>query len=190
MRPVHLPLFFACAALALVAHAAGAAAADPLEQLVASSATRLAIAEQVALTKWDGKDRVEDAPREAVVINSAREQGAARNLEQDWVGDFFRAQIEASKELQYSLLATWRRAGAVPVHLPVDLVNNIRPRLDNLQTLFIRQLADAATIRLGASCTTQVAAAVANYAAEHRLDMAGVRVAALDRAMAGFCLTN
>lgn len=190
MRAFSLPLFFiSCAVLAasVLPQPVVAAEHDPLAALVASSATRLSIGEEVALTKWDSKGNVEDPAREEVVIKSAREQGAAQGLDENWVGVFFRGQIEASKELQRSLLADWRHAGAAPVHLPIDLVNNIRPRLDNLQIMLLRQLTEAAPLRRNSTCSVQVADAVARYARQHELEAYPVRVATLERAMAGFC---
>ena len=160
---------------------------DSLDALVASSAERLTIAEQVALAKWDSKGHVEDPPREAVVINRAKEAGMASQIDGDWVAAFFRAQIEANKEVQYAQLAAWHRVGAAPAHRPVDLARDIRPRLDLLQTQFIQQLAAAATLRMAADCNVQVAQAVGNYAISHNLELDSARVGALDRAMAGFC---
>ena len=189
MRSLHSILRFSLAALTLGASALSHAAsiADSVDALVASSAERLTIAEQVALAKWDSKGRVEDPPREAVVIDKAKEAGAARQIDADWVAAFFRAQIEANKEVQYAQLAAWHRAGAAPAHQPVDLAHDIRPRLDMLQTQFIRQLAAAAPLRMAADCNAQVAQAVGNYAIDHNLELDSARVAALDRAMAGFC---
>lgn len=80
-------------------------AKDKLQPLVETSARRLAIAEQVALAKWDTGTPVEDAAREAQVIASATKAGESRGLDPASVSNFFRAQIEANKLLQYSLLA-------------------------------------------------------------------------------------
>src|SRR5215472_8156397 len=92
---------------------------DTLQPLVETSAKRLAIAEQVALAKWDSGAPVEDAPRELQVITSAIETGKARGLNEAVVSNFFKAQIEANKLVQYSLLAEWRRTGKAPDHAPV-----------------------------------------------------------------------
>ena len=94
---------------------------DTLQPLVEISAQRLAIAEQVALAKWDSGTPVEDAAREAQVIASATEAAESRGLDAAWVSNLFRAQIEANKLVQYSLLAVWRRLGKAPDHTPVDL---------------------------------------------------------------------
>lgn len=70
---------------------------DKLQALVGTSARRLAIAEQVALAKWDNGVPVEDASREDQVIVSAAKAGQSRGLDPTSVSNFFRAQIEANK---------------------------------------------------------------------------------------------
>lgn len=82
-----------------------------LERFVETSARRLATARQVALAKWDARLQVEDTAREAEVIKTAVTAGQSKGLDRDFVSNFFRAQIEANKLVQYSLLADWRRAG-------------------------------------------------------------------------------
>ncbi|HYV73952.1 MAG TPA: gamma subclass chorismate mutase AroQ, partial [Candidatus Binatia bacterium] len=103
-----------------------------LQELVELSARRLLIAEQVALAKWDNGMPVEDASRENQVIGSAMKAGQSKGLDATSVSNFFRAQIEASKLVQYSLLAEWRREGRAPDHAPVDLASTIRPELDEV----------------------------------------------------------
>ncbi len=185
-----LRLSFAALALGASAFSHAAPVAGSVDALVATSAERLKIGEQVALAKWDSKRSVEDLPREAVVITKATEAGAAAQLDGNWVAAFFRAQIEANKEVQYAQLAAWHRTGAAPAHQPIDLVRDIRPRLDLLQSQFIQQLATAAPLRTAGDCSAQVAKAVENYAIDHTLNLDSARVAMLDRAMAGFCVSN
>src|SRR5580704_15707829 len=81
-------------------------AIDMFQPLVATSSQRLAIAEQVALAKWDSKAPVEDSIREAQVIAEAVRAARLRGLDETQVANFFRAQIEANKLVQYSLLAS------------------------------------------------------------------------------------
>src|ERR1700756_2482771 len=108
--------------------------ADPLQQLVETSAQRLVIAEQVALAKWDSGTPVEDTSREAQVIASAIREGESRGLDPTSVSNFFRAQVEANKLVQYSLLAEWRRVGKAPDHTSANLANTIRPEQDEVHT--------------------------------------------------------
>ena len=158
-----------------------------LQRLVETSAQRLVIAEQVALAKWDSGMRVEDASREAQVIADAITAGESRGLDQATVSNFFRAQIEASKLIQYSLIAEWRRVGKAPDHTPVNLAITIRPELDQVEMELIAELAETAGIRASASCRTDVAKAVGKYVSAHKRSFSPLTATALDRAMAAAC---
>jgi len=161
--------------------------ADRLQALIATSAQRLSIGKQVALSKWDSKVAVEDAPREAFVIAAAMQAGGLRGLDQTSVVTFFKAQIEANKLVQYSLLAEWYRLGNAPAYSSIDLANTIRPELDQIQTTLIAELADTRTIRAKASCPTELAVAVGKYVAAHQADLSQLDAIALDRALATAC---
>jgi chorismate mutase len=162
-------------------------AIDKLQPLVETSAQRLFVAEQVALAKWESGTPVEDVPREAQVIASAIKAGESRGLDQAAVSNFFRAQIEANKLVQYSLLAEWRRVGQVSDHTPVNLAETIRPELDQLETALIAELAETAGIRASESCRTDVAKAVGKYVSAHKGKFSPLRAIALDRALAASC---
>jgi chorismate mutase len=162
-------------------------AQDPLQGLVETSAHRLLIARQVALSKWDQGAPVEDAPREEKVIASAVKDGLAVGLEPASVESFFRAQIEANKVVQYALLADWHRSGTAPAHVPINLVVTIRPQLDQLQTTLVAELKDSAAIRASATCQTEVARAVGKYVIAHKQGLGPLEEIALDRALAATC---
>src|ERR1700730_559034 len=140
--------------------ACGQLAIDRLQPLVETSAHRLLIAEQVALAKWDSGAAVEDLPREAEVVTGAVRDGVSSGLDPTSVSNFFKAQIEANKVIQYSLLADWRRAGRAPAHAPIDLAATIRPELDLVQTALIADLADTIAIRASTTCLADVAKAI------------------------------
>jgi chorismate mutase len=161
-------------------------AEDQLQRLVETSAERLAIAEQVALAKWDSGAAVEDEAREAKVISDAVKIGEARGLKSDEVAQFFRAQIEANKLVQYSLLADWRRIGKAPEHQPVSLAS-LRPRLDQLELEMIDELSGTATIRANPSCNSYIARAVGKYVSAHSSQIGSLKAIALDRALAAAC---
>lgn len=162
-------------------------AADSLKTLVEVSADRLTMAHQVALSKWDSGSAVEDGGREAVVIMSAVSQGEGLGLERIWVAGVFRAQIEANKLVQYSLMADWARAGAAPDHAPVDLVRDVRPQLDIAQKTMMAALPGVAPMRARKTCRAEVAAAVNDYLYRRQLPAGTLDAIALDRAMAGVC---
>ena len=167
--------------------ARGQGAIDRLQPLVATSARRLVIAEQVALAKWDSGAAVEDLPREAQVISDAARSGGSRGLDPTSVSTFFKAQIEANKVIQYSLLADWRRSGRAPAHAPIDLVATIRPELDRVQTALIAELADTVAIRASTTCRADVAKAIGKYISEHKHEVRPLQSVALDRALAASC---
>jgi chorismate mutase len=162
-------------------------AVEQLQPLVETTAHRLMIGEQVALAKWDSGKAVEDAPREAQVIRDAMKDGAARGLEESSVSNFFNAQIEANKFVQYALLADWHRAGKAPDHAPVDLLKVIRPQLDEVQESLIAELVDTASVRTIKTCRADVAKAVGKYVSTHALGRGPITAATLDRALAGAC---
>src|SRR5215471_9295769 len=89
----------------------GQSAIDRLQPLVETLARRLILAKQVALAKWDTHAPVEDLTREAQVITAAARDGESKGLNRTFVSNFFTAQIEANKLVQYALLAQWHRAG-------------------------------------------------------------------------------
>jgi chorismate mutase len=105
-----------CLAISGMVIARAQNAAEKLEPLVEVSAHRLALAKQVALAKWDRQAPVEDPPREAQVVAAAVTEGESKGLDRKFVSNFFRAQIEANKIIQYSLLADWYRQGRAPAH--------------------------------------------------------------------------
>jgi chorismate mutase len=160
---------------------------EQLQPLVETSAHRLVIAEQVALAKWDSGAPVEDAPREAQVIHSAVEAGEARELDEASVTAFFRAQIEANKIVQYSLLADWRRRGNAPVHAPIISMSAVRSELDQIQTLLIAELADTRTLRARATCRADIATAVGTYLSRQKPEAGPLQAIALDRALGAAC---
>ena len=163
----------------------GQSAMDRLQPLVETSARRLVLAREVALAKWDTRLPVEDPAREAQVIMAAAKDGESKGLNRTFVANFFAAQIDANKLIQYSLLAEWHRAGRAPKHPPVSLTEDIRPRLDQIEAALIAELVETKDIRANASCRDNTAKAVCKYLAHRHL---GTLLAiALDRAMEANC---
>jgi chorismate mutase len=173
-------------AISEIGMAGAQSAIDMLRPLAETSARRLAIAEQVALAKWDSRAAVEDAPREAQVIVAAVKYGKSRGLDGTFVSSCFIAQIEANKLIQYSLLADWRRTGRAPAHRPIDLAA-VRRELDRLQIELIEELADTAPVRARATCQADTAKAVGKYLIAHGHLDRSLQGIALDRALATIC---
>jgi chorismate mutase len=181
-------------AVVLATMAIGSASAQNdsgrLDPLVRTSARRLAIAEQVALSKWDSGTAVEDVSRETQVIVGAVKAGDAKGIDSAFITRFFKAQIEANKVVQYSLLADWRRHGAAPAHTPIDLAGTIRPELDQLQTELVAELAATKDIRSGGICRVEMATAIGKYLEAHRTETSQLTEIALDRALSESCIDS
>ncbi|MCJ7955306.1 MAG: chorismate mutase [Pseudomonas sp.] len=130
-----------------------------LAPLLQSIGERLTIADQVALSKWDSHKAVEDRPREQQVIAGATAQATAYHLSEETVGQFFAAQIEANKLVQYARLSTWHLQGQAPDTERQDLTGQIRPQLDQLQKRLLQQLADFSPLRTDRHCPQWLAQA-------------------------------
>src|SRR5262245_882845 len=71
-----------------------------VDRLLGLIEERLAVAPEVARTKWNTGAAIDDPPREARVIDAAVEAAAEYGLAPGPVSDFFRGQIEANKTVQ------------------------------------------------------------------------------------------
>jgi chorismate mutase len=162
-------------------------AVDQLQPLVETSARRLEVAQEVALAKWDNGTAVEDPPREEHVIASAVTDGKTEGLDPAVVSRFFRAQIEANKTVQSSLLSAWHKAGKAPDHPKKDLTTTIRPQLDEIQKQLIEELVTTAPVRASSTCRLDLGNAVSDYITAHQLDAVDVQATALKESLAAFC---
>ena len=115
---------------------------DPtFEALLDSIEQRLAIADAVALHKWDNHQPVQDSPREQRVLERVRKAAPSHNLSPERATQFFSDQIEANKLRQYHLLSQWNLVEAAPDIPRLDLILEIRPQLDLLQAQMLDRLA-------------------------------------------------
>lgn len=168
-----LPLV-AAAALALTGCAASAPNHPALDPLVESIERRLDLAQAVALHKWDKRQPVQASPREQQVLSNARAAAPAHGLAPERAEAFFADQIEANKLVQYTMLFHWHRLGAAPDTPRSDLQQEIRPQLDQLQTLLLKQLADFEQQK-PQHCAAMVADAVAKRPVDHMTQRALIR---------------
>ena len=170
-------------AFALLFVSAGACAAPPaLEPLLNSIAERLTIADQVALSKWDSHKPIEDKKREQEVIASVVAQAPSYKLDPAAAEQFFSAQIEANKLVQYTHLSDWQFQGKAPDEPRPDLIKQIRPQLDQLQKRLLEQLADFTPQRSDPQCPQWLAAAI------HEPLNDSTRQLAMIRATAELCI--
>ncbi len=162
-------------------------AVDRLQPLVETSARRLSLAQEVAFAKWKAGTAVEDPPREEHVIAGAVSEGKTEGLDPAVVSRFFRAQIEANKVVQSSLLSTWHTVGRPPDHQAKDLATTIRPQLDEIQKQLIEELVASAAVRASSTCRLDLASAVGGYLTKHQLSPVDVQATALKQSLAAFC---
>lgn len=149
---------------------------------------RLSVADKVALSKWDSGKPVEDLVREQAIIETTQRDATRYGLDAHQASRFMADQIEASKLIQYALLATWRRAGAAPAIPREDLTNTIRPQLDHLQTQLLQRLANIPVQADPDHCVRTIAHATEIYIKQNYLDM--LHSIALDRALAHICFAR
>jgi len=117
-----------------------------IESLRALIDARLLLATDVAQYKWNHHLPIEDAAREAQVIDSLGQRAQALGVPQPWAEKFFRAQIEASKTVQNELFQGWdvfRRGEFAGVP---DLATATRPKLDKLTDELLHAIAENWTV--------------------------------------------
>jgi len=179
----------ACAlCVASVCALARAVPARDFTALVELSAKRLSISRSVALTKWDTRQPVADPPndpREKEVIAAAVNAAQRGNVPTELAAAFFSDQIEASKLMQFALMAEWQRAGTAPPERRADLKTELRPALDDLRDRFIEELAATQVLRDVPACRSNLARTTKAYAQSRRLGT--LEAIALDRGLARVC---
>lgn len=94
------------------------------------------------------------------MIASVVAQAPSYKLASAAVEQFFSAQIEANKLVQYTHLSDWQFQGKAPDDPRPDLVKQIRPQLDELQKRLLQQLADFTPQRTDPQCPQWLAEAV------------------------------
>jgi chorismate mutase len=156
--------------------------------LIELTVTRLSIAKQVALVKWDSRSAIEDLPREEEVLETARMEARAAGLSDQEATHFFSDQIEANKLVQYGLHAQWRRIGGAPDEPRADLASDIRPRLDGLQKEFLQVLVSTRALRTEHGCGERLAREMQLYITSRALEpLYGL---AVERALARVCVED
>lgn len=141
-----------CALLALIALSQPACAArssgaatpnSPIERLLTLVIERLAVAPDVARTKWNTKAPIEDLTRENQIVTSVGENAMSAGVPRTVAEQFFRAQIEASKVVQRELFAQYEAEHQPPFASVADLNATVRPILDRLTPEMLTALGSA-----------------------------------------------
>ncbi|SAK75401.1 chorismate mutase [Caballeronia fortuita] len=135
----------------------------PFTNLIALASQRLALAEPVARWKWAHHEPITDAPREEALLKHVEEKAGAAQVDPAFARQFFRDQIEASKDVQNALFANWRALKAAPEETPPDLAKDTRPKLDRLTQSMVSALAHVEPIRHAEDCPVRLADSVARW---------------------------
>lgn len=107
---------------------------DPQEDLrhvLELIAQRLALMPDVAAWKWEAKQPILDAPREAQVLDRAVADAVAFGLDGEAARQFFDLQIRMARSIQHRYFEDWRIANT-SVPKARDLNQELRPALDAL----------------------------------------------------------
>jgi chorismate mutase len=142
-----------------------------LTNLISLASQRLALAEPVARWKWAHHQPITDTPREEALLADVEKRAAAAQIDPAFARAFFQDQIDASKEVQNALFATWRSTRP-PEGTAPDLATSTRPQLDQLTKSMIAGLARVQGLRTAPDCPTQVAQGIANWKTLTRYDSA------------------
>lgn len=179
------------ALLAALAFAPAPAIADgddtALTNLIALASQRLALAEPVARWKWANHQDITDIPRENALLADVEKRAATANVDPAFARAFFQDQIDASKDVQNALFATWRRSQPPQGSAP-DLATSTRPQLDRLTQSLVAGLARVQPLRAASDCPSRVAQSLANWKSLTRYDSA--HSSALTRALGHVCETG
>ncbi len=114
-----------------------------LEQLLTLMHERLMLMPDVARSKWNSGTAIEDVPRENAIIDALAAQAGQAGVPLAWAKAFFRAQIEAAKNVQSALFERWRQEKAGQFAGVPDLKGDLRPRLDALTPKLLKALTDS-----------------------------------------------
>ena len=133
---VFLPGFlFLASALVLVLISGKAFAENVLYENISM---RLNLMKEVASYKWVHEIPIESKEREEKVLMSSIKSGLEHRIKTESVTSIFVAQFEAAKEIQRCWHRNWEREG--PPAYSTDLMENIRPRIENIGRKIIQLL--------------------------------------------------
>lgn len=155
-----------------------------LRPLVLSIVQRLSTADPVAAAKFGTDKPIDDPAREQDVLRSVSEQARGDGLAPARVEAIFRAQIDASKDVQRGLFAYWQVAPtAAPTARP-DLAA-VRSSLDALNRQIVDEISAQRQVLAGLECLPDLVTAAADVVVAERVD--ALHQVALVRALGAVC---
>jgi chorismate mutase-like protein len=114
----------------------------PYKRLKELIQQRLDLMTEVAKAKWNSGSSIEDPAREQQLLSDATAMAVQKGLPPEWVQHFFRLQIEAAKEVQYRRFAEWTAERHGRFQQTLDLRTELRPKLDQLTSDLLQNLAE------------------------------------------------
>lgn len=115
-----------------------------LDRLLTLIDERLAVAEQVAQTKWNSGAPIDDPAREQHLLDAM--SASLTGVDPAFARRFFQAQFDAGKIIQRALHAQWRTQARGRFADPPDLARDIRPALDRVTSPLLDALREAAPL--------------------------------------------
>ncbi len=156
----------------------------PLTNVIALVSQRLSLAEPVARWKWAHHEPITDTPRENALLATLDKRARTGGIDPVFTQQFFRDQIEASKDVQNALFANWRNSHA-PDGAPPDLTKELRPKLDEITSALLGALSRVEPLRDSPDCQSHLADSLAQWKHVTRYDSA--LNAPLARALSHVC---
>jgi chorismate mutase len=137
MKMMHRALL-PCAALLVVS------CSSPDSELASLTRQRLALAPEVAWTKFSRDIPVYDPARETAVLQTVMALGTQYGVPQETTRRFFAGEMEASRRLQWEWIHAWRKGHPHPDSPPRDLAGDLRLQFDELNAKQVQALARGA----------------------------------------------
>lgn len=101
---------------------------------------RLEIAPLVAKSKWNTKLPINDSIREKIILDTVEAKAVKLGINKYFARDFFQAQFDAGKRIQFQLHKKWKNESQPPFNPTINLANEVRPTLDSLTPLILLEL--------------------------------------------------
>lgn len=137
---------------------AGAQPLSPLHRLVDAAAQRLEVADPVAAAKWLDGGPLTDKARADQVLDAVAAEADARGVDQHYVREIFRNQIDATEGIEYTRFGQWKFDPAAAPSAAADLSES-RAEIDRLNTTMVEEIAAQWNSLRGPHCPAALSSA-------------------------------
>ncbi|MBU0724113.1 MAG: gamma subclass chorismate mutase AroQ [Alphaproteobacteria bacterium] len=143
---MRFPLFLVALAIAALSFTPAQAGETELSRLAGLLDQRLALGVEVARTKWNSGQPIQDVPREEAVIKATVTRAGELGIDPALARDIITAQIAASRVLQEGLHRDWKAAGQGRFADALDLGRDLRPKFDAMGRDLLAALKEAESV--------------------------------------------